>query len=163
VFWPLQLNSEVLGVSEDSQVSISGVWVSSSHSPKVGLWHLVHQIQLMAHGSGIISAPFHIENPKNMFVGQFRNFWVTHCLIYGLFYACNNIFVSSRGCTYHHFGMGVHLETKVTICVNPTCRKVLSEEWITSVGFNHINMKFKRPKLEMPNPRSRVFAQFDLQ
>jgi hypothetical protein len=31
-FWPLQSNSEVSGVLEDSQVLISGVWVSSSHS-----------------------------------------------------------------------------------------------------------------------------------
>jgi len=41
VFWLLQLNSEFSGVSEDSQVPISGVWVSSSHSFKVGLWHYV--------------------------------------------------------------------------------------------------------------------------
>jgi hypothetical protein len=32
VFWPLQSNFEVLGVPADSQVPISGVWVSSSHS-----------------------------------------------------------------------------------------------------------------------------------
>jgi hypothetical protein len=30
MFWPLQLSSEILGISEDSQVPISGVWVSSS-------------------------------------------------------------------------------------------------------------------------------------
>jgi hypothetical protein len=39
VFWPLQLNSKFSGVSEDSQVPISGVWMSSSHSFKVGLRH----------------------------------------------------------------------------------------------------------------------------
>jgi len=38
-FWPLQSNSETLGVSEDSQVPISGMWVSSSHSLKVKLRH----------------------------------------------------------------------------------------------------------------------------
>jgi hypothetical protein len=37
VFWPLQLNSEVSGVPEHSQVPISGVWVSSSHSFKSGV------------------------------------------------------------------------------------------------------------------------------
>jgi hypothetical protein len=37
VFWPLQLSSEVLGVPEDSQIPISGVWVSSSHSSKSGV------------------------------------------------------------------------------------------------------------------------------
>ncbi len=40
MFWPLQSNSELSRVLEDSQVPISGVWVSSSHSLKVGLWHL---------------------------------------------------------------------------------------------------------------------------
>ncbi len=30
MFWPLQLNSEVLGVPKDSQVPNSGMWVSSS-------------------------------------------------------------------------------------------------------------------------------------
>jgi hypothetical protein len=83
---------------------------------------------------------------------QFGNFWVTPCPIYGLFYACNNIFVSSCERTYHHFCMGVHLETKATICVNPTCGKILLEEWITSVGFNHISMKFKRPNLGDAQP-----------
>ncbi len=37
MFWPLQSNSKVSGVPENSQVPISGVWVSSSHSLKVGL------------------------------------------------------------------------------------------------------------------------------
>jgi len=37
MFWPLQLSSEVLGVPKDSQVPISGVWVSSSHSSKSGV------------------------------------------------------------------------------------------------------------------------------
>jgi hypothetical protein len=135
------------------RVSSSKVWIDG----------LVHQIQLMAHRNGIINTPLPIENPKNMLVAQFGNFWVTPCPIYGLFYACNNILVSSCGCTYHHFCMDVHLETKA-FCANPTCGKVLlSKEWITSVGFNHISIKFKRPKLEMPNPRSIRFAQFDLQ
>jgi hypothetical protein len=31
VFWPLKLNYEVLGVSVDYKVPISGVWESSSH------------------------------------------------------------------------------------------------------------------------------------
>jgi hypothetical protein len=130
---------------------------------KVWINGLVHRIQLMAHGSGIINAPLPIENPKNMLAGQFGNFWVTPCPIYGLFYACNNILVSSCGCTYHHFYMNVHLETKATICVNPTSGKILLEQWITSVGFNHKSMKFKSPKVEMPNPGFIKFAQFDMQ
>jgi hypothetical protein len=99
---------------------------------KIWIDGLVHQIQLMSHGNGIINAPFPIENRKNMLIGQFGNFWVTPCLIYGLFYACNNILVSSYACTYHHFCIGVHLETKVIVYTNPTYGKVLSEEWITS-------------------------------
>jgi hypothetical protein len=39
VFWPLKSNSEFSGVPKDSQVPISGVWVSSSHSFEVGLRH----------------------------------------------------------------------------------------------------------------------------
>ncbi len=73
----------------------------------------------MAHGSRIINAPLPIENLKNMLIGQFGNCWVTPCPIYGLFYACNNILISSCGCTYHHFYMNVHLETKATVCANP--------------------------------------------
>ncbi len=37
VFWPLQSNSKILGVSKDSQVPISGMWMSSSHSSKSGI------------------------------------------------------------------------------------------------------------------------------
>jgi hypothetical protein len=37
VFWPLQSNSEDLGVPKDSQVPISRVWMSSSHSSKSGV------------------------------------------------------------------------------------------------------------------------------
>jgi len=40
VFWPLQWNFEISGIPKDSQVPILGVWVSSSHSLNVGLWHL---------------------------------------------------------------------------------------------------------------------------
>jgi hypothetical protein len=129
---------------------------------KVWIDGLVHQIQLMAHGSGIINAPLPVENLRNMLVRQFGNFWVTPFLICGLFYACNNILVSSCGCAYHHFCVGVHLETKAIVCANPSCGKVLLKESITSVGFNHISIKFKRPKLEMPNPRSIRSAQFAL-
>jgi len=51
---------------------------------KVWIDGLVHQVQLMAHGRGIINAPFPIENLKKMFVRQFGNFWVPPCPIYGL-------------------------------------------------------------------------------
>ncbi len=37
MFWPLQLNFEVLGVPMDSQVPISGMWLSSSHSFQSGV------------------------------------------------------------------------------------------------------------------------------
>ncbi len=44
MFWSLKLNYEVLGVLADSQVPISGMWVSSSHSSKsrVATRWLVH-------------------------------------------------------------------------------------------------------------------------
>jgi hypothetical protein len=41
MFWPLQLNFKVSRVPKDSQVPILQVWVSSSHSLKVGLWHFL--------------------------------------------------------------------------------------------------------------------------
>jgi len=37
VFWPLQSNSKVFGNSEDSQIPISRLWMSSSHSSKSGV------------------------------------------------------------------------------------------------------------------------------
>ncbi len=37
MFWPLQSNSEFLGVPEDSQVPFSGVWVATSHFPQSGV------------------------------------------------------------------------------------------------------------------------------
>ncbi len=39
MFWFLQSRSEFLGVSEDSQVPFSRVWVATSHSLKMGLRH----------------------------------------------------------------------------------------------------------------------------
>jgi hypothetical protein len=39
VFWALLLNSKHSGVPEDSKSPTLGVWVSSSHLAKVGLWH----------------------------------------------------------------------------------------------------------------------------
>jgi len=37
VFWPLKSSSKISRVAKDSQVPISGVWVSSSHSSKSGV------------------------------------------------------------------------------------------------------------------------------
>jgi len=37
VFWPMQSNSKVSEVPEDSQIPILGVWVSSSHFSKSGV------------------------------------------------------------------------------------------------------------------------------
>jgi hypothetical protein len=42
VFWPLQSSSEFLGVSKDSQVPFSGVWVGPHTSLKVGLRHFIY-------------------------------------------------------------------------------------------------------------------------
>ncbi len=41
MFCPLLLNSKVTGVLEDSKFPLLGVWVSSSHLPKVGLRHIL--------------------------------------------------------------------------------------------------------------------------
>jgi hypothetical protein len=41
VFCPLLSNFKASGVSEDSKSPTLGVWVSSSHLAKVGLWHVL--------------------------------------------------------------------------------------------------------------------------
>jgi hypothetical protein len=89
---------------------------------------------------------------------------VKACLICSSFYACNNIQVLSCGCTYHQFCASLHLESKATHCVNPTCGKPISNDWIIIFGFQHKSLLLKRPKQEkdaiLSAPQGAYKAQF---
>jgi hypothetical protein len=49
---------------------------------------------------------------------------------------------------YHHFCVGLHLELKATHCVNPTCKKPLTSDWITSFSFQQKHLLSKKLKQE---------------
>jgi hypothetical protein len=49
---------------------------------------------------------------------------------------------------YHQFCASLHLESIATHCVNPTCGKPISNDWIVSFGFQHKSLLLKRPKQE---------------
>jgi hypothetical protein len=86
----------------DHRLGISNVWIDG----------LVHQIQLMTYGNGMITTPFPIENPITPLVGNLKLVLVTNCLICGFYYACKNIVVASCGYTYHLFCMAIYMENK---------------------------------------------------
>jgi hypothetical protein len=98
---------------------------------KVWINVLVHQIQLMTHGSGVFTSPLPIENLFGPFEKDSQLVLVTNCPICGFYYACKNIVVALCGCTYHLFCMAIHLESKATICVGATCEKLLSTYWLS--------------------------------
>ncbi len=69
MFWPLQSNSKILGVLEDSQVSISGMWMSSSHSSKSGVATMQLKSGHVKLGEGNEkSMPTYIWNKNDIFV-----------------------------------------------------------------------------------------------
>jgi len=78
----------------------------------------------MAHGRGIINAPLPIENLKTCLQDSLGIFRCRLVQFMG-YYACNNILVSSFGCTYNHFCIGVHMETKAIVCVIPLVGKYI--------------------------------------
>ncbi len=89
---------------------------------------LVKQIYNMRNGVGVHAFPLLIKNPTSMTIGSSNVILVEACLIYLCFFSCNNILVLSCGYTYHPFCVGLHLESKATHCVNPTCRKPLTND-----------------------------------
>ncbi len=119
-------------------------------SNKMWIDGLVHEIQLMAHVSGMTSTPFrnwkfyhHFYNvSKKFLLGSVFNLWVAPCLQKH----------SYCGCFCHRLCMGLHLDNHVNACASPNCGKILSKEWITSVAFKRINMLLKMPKLEKLSP-----------
>jgi hypothetical protein len=114
----------------------------------------VQQIQQMANGCSITNCPFPIENPTIIQKRHCDTLYVKPCPIYKFLFKCHNVMVSSCGCTYHAFCMGVHLVIiKSVFCARPTCGQVLSQDWMISQGFNQVNMLLKKPKLKKSSPK----------
>jgi hypothetical protein len=101
--------------TSDHKLGSSNVWIDG----------LVHQIQFMTYGNGIITTPLLIENFVTLSVGNLQLVLVTNCLIYGFYYACKNIVVASCGCTYHLFCMVIYMENKTIVWANATYGKPL--------------------------------------
>ncbi len=105
----------------------------------------------MENGCGITNCHIHwsIENSATIPKRHCDTLYVKPCPICEFLFKCHNIMVSSCGCTYHAFCMGVHLEiNKGVYYAKPTCGQFLSQDWMTSQGFNQVSMLLKKPKLE---------------
>jgi hypothetical protein len=126
----------------DHRMTSSKMWVDG----------LLQQIQLMANGSGITNLPLPIDNPCKLPTWQTSIVSMTNCPICTLFDAYNNV-VASCGCIYHLFYLGIYLECEMNVCVVPNYGKTLSMDWLSSMGFNQLNMLLKRPKLKKSSPK----------
>ncbi len=109
---------------------------------------LAKQINLMSKWASITTTPLPLKNPKSMFVESPNAIIVKSYRICSSFYACNNIHVLFCGYTYHQFCAILHLKSKATHYVNPTCGKPITNEWIVSFGFQEKSLLLKRPKQE---------------
>jgi hypothetical protein len=81
----------------------------------------------MCRGSRMYVMPLPIENPTTLAPYTTGVFFVTPCLICGLFFSCNNPMLTSCKCTYHPFCIIVYLARKTTKCAtpgvgNPSCK-----------------------------------------
>ncbi len=94
------------------------------------------------------NTPLPIDNPTTMLPRSHGVIFVEACLICGLYFFCTNIIVSSCGCTYRPFYMGLYMEIDVVHCAKPMWGKLLQSNWITSSGFKQAYVQLKRPKLE---------------
>ncbi len=103
----------------------------------------------MSNSVSVSSTPLPIDNPTTMLPRSHGVFFVEACPICGLYFFCNNVIVSSCGCTYHPFYMGLYVETNATHCAKPMCGKLLEYDCITSFGFRQAYFQLKRPKLEV--------------
>jgi hypothetical protein len=86
----------------------------------------------MTHGNGVFTSPLPIENPLEALEGDSQLVFVTNCPIYGFYYACKNIVITSCGCTYDLFCMATHLENKSIVYAGVTCGKPLSTNWLST-------------------------------
>jgi hypothetical protein len=79
------------------------------------------QVQLMCRGSRMYVISLPIENPVALAANTIGMFFVSPCLICGLFFFCNNIVLTLCGCTYHPFCICVYLASKATKCATLGC------------------------------------------
>jgi hypothetical protein len=128
----------------DHKLGSSNVWIDG----------LVHQIQLMTYGNGMITTPLPIENPPTTHVGNPQLVLVTNCLICGFYYACKNIVVASCGYIYYLFCMAIYMENKAIVCASATCGKPLDTNWLTTMRFQQVSMLLK-----WSNPNFTKFAK----
>jgi hypothetical protein len=73
VFCPLKPNSKISGVPTNSQVPISKVWHSSSHSSKVGLQHNTKRIYIFL--IFLILKHFGFKGGVNHYIIVLQDFW----------------------------------------------------------------------------------------
>jgi hypothetical protein len=92
---------------------------------KIWIKVLLHQIHLMSNDVGVSSTPLPIDNLTTMLPRSLGMIFVEPCPICGLYFFYNNIIVSSCGCTYHPFCMGLYMEIDATHCAKPMCGKFL--------------------------------------
>jgi hypothetical protein len=92
-------------------------------------------------GGGIIVNPLPIENPATMAANTSKAYFASLCPIYGLFFTCNNLVLTSCGCTYHPFCLNVHMGGKHSRkCVSQICGECFLEEWFNNWGVNQISL-----------------------
>jgi hypothetical protein len=77
----------------------------------------------MSNGTSGSSTPLPIDNPTTMLLGRLGVIFVEPCLISGLYFFY--IIMSSCGCTYHPYCMGLYMETDVIHCAKPMCGNLL--------------------------------------
>ncbi len=73
----------------------------------------------MSNSASVSSTPLPIDNPTTMLLGSHGVIFVEACPVCGLYFFYNNIIVSSCGCTYHRFYMGLYTETDAPHCAKP--------------------------------------------
>jgi len=84
-------------------------------------------------GEGVIVSPVPIENPTTMATNTFGVYFISPCPLCRLFFACNNIVLTSCVCIYHPFCLNVHVGGKDSRkCASQTCGENFLEEWFNS-------------------------------
>jgi hypothetical protein len=82
--------------------------------------------------------PLLIENLATLATNTTRVFFVSPCPICGFSFSCNNIVLTSRGCTYHPFCICVYLASKALKCATPGCRQTFTQDWLTNWGLTKL-------------------------
>ncbi len=112
---------------------------------------LGHEVQLICKGSRVYAMPLLIENPTTLAPNTIGVFFPNPCPICGLLFYCNNLVLTSCGCTYHPFCIIVYLARKATKCATLGCGESFTQEGLTNWGFNQINVLVDSSKIERAN------------